>query len=840
MRLRAFRVLAALALSLWVCAAGIGDLVALEDEPDAGLLTDLPRLWFDCQWYSRRAGGIEDVRTIAAQVDEASRRLADSPKSTGARFRLARALWTLRDEPACDRHLDSLIDAGDSALGGGRSNAVEVERVARAAIARGDVATFERAFSVLQKNPSTAWRAHALRGEAEIVQAVSELADTRLFDVDLAWEVLGFMFVLGPRALSDGDRAEREQAPRRVWQTRARFDKAVAASPSPGRQSDTRARGEALLARAQFELSCASSIPSTVLGVESSERVAAALDDLRRARELLPDDPRALALLLSGVTRSPGTGDRRRRARRVSSLPAGTRSRVEAAIQGLTQLADQASGDASAFAATTLAAYHLDVTDDVDRAEVFLRLAVRSGPTEDRALEVLVQLLFSQRRFADAVSTLSELPQSTSSSRVCALLATALERGGARAAARKVWTRGTRLDEEHFECLVGVAAWGCRNGKGANATLLEIVDAADALRNRVNGDEVWRQLDVARLRAHHFAATGRDRDARREARRIARALPDPKMLDALTRRLDRRMDPKDVRPGGTAGSHDAPETVLADFATWLAASSDERVLAARAVADRLEGVRLLRRLAPVDDGERHVPLLLHESTGIEFVLIPAGTFDMGSHEDEVGRVPNERLHRVTLTRPFLLARYECTQRAWDRIGGEDERAHALPRAPIDGVSWTDATAWCERAGVRLPTEAEWEYSCRAGTTTAFHVGDALGVDDANVRRGAPSSTSARREESSALPVGLYCANRLGLHDMHGNLLEWCVDAFASNYPEFPARDPVASAETDARVARGGHYYGDASMARSAHRSGGARNSHLPTIGFRPAMSVPPR
>ncbi len=141
---------------------------------------------------------------------------------------------------------------------------------------------------------------------------------------------------------------------------------------------------------------------------------------------------------------------------------------------------------------------------------------------------------------------------------------------------------------------------------------------------------------------------------------------------------------------------------------------------------------------------------VHVKTGLTFVLIPAGEFLMGSPEAEKGREPDERQHRVTVP-AFLLCKTECTQRAWDAVGGEDDRWWKGLDLPIQMVTWMSVSAWCRKAGLRLPSEAEWEYACRAGTETPAPTGTTLSTEQANSRfnesqkGGGPDSEQSPRE-----------------------------------------------------------------------------------------------
>ena len=227
-----------------------------------------------------------------------------------------------------------------------------------------------------------------------------------------------------------------------------------------------------------------------------------------------------------------------------------------------------------------------------------------------------------------------------------------------------------------------------------------------------------------------------------------------------------------------------------------------------------------------------VKLFLHKKTGLEFVLIPGGSFMMGSPSDERGRYGDEDpLHRVTIM-SFLLCRSECAQEAWDRIGGEDSRSWRGKTLPIDSVSWNDCTAWCRKAGLRLPTEAEWEYACRGGKTGRFCFGD----EDSGLGKYAWYGDNSG---SRTHPVGEKSSNAFGLYDMHGNVWEWVQDVYHGNY-EGALKDGTAWEDGGSgnRVGRGGSWGSGAGLCRSACRYWGSPGRRDCGIGFRPALSLP--
>lgn len=226
-------------------------------------------------------------------------------------------------------------------------------------------------------------------------------------------------------------------------------------------------------------------------------------------------------------------------------------------------------------------------------------------------------------------------------------------------------------------------------------------------------------------------------------------------------------------------------------------------------------------------------MLVHEKTELEFSLLPPGSFLMGSPESEARRFEDEGpRHLVTFTRAFLLCRTECTRSAWTRGADATPTMRAWAKAlPVVDVSWADVRAWCDGSDLRLPSEAEWEHACRAGTTTAYWAGD---WEDDLARVGWYWANSGDRVRE----VGEKPANPFGLFDVHGNLWEWCEDTWHDDYtaapPEGFARLGPASAD---RVIRGGSGSSSTRDARSASRYGIAPEVRNGYAGFRPAATV---
>jgi formylglycine-generating enzyme required for sulfatase activity len=229
--------------------------------------------------------------------------------------------------------------------------------------------------------------------------------------------------------------------------------------------------------------------------------------------------------------------------------------------------------------------------------------------------------------------------------------------------------------------------------------------------------------------------------------------------------------------------------------------------------------------------------------GVELKLarIQAGSFLMGSREDEEGRRDDEGpAHVVTINEAFYLGVFPVTQAQWRALmGNNPSRFHGDVR-PVETVSWADGVAFCrklrERTGgrYRLPTEAEWEYACRAGTTTPFHFGATLSAEQANYYAedtyGA-GQPGPYREQTT--PVGSFPPNAWGLCDMHGNVYEWCGDWYGEGYyAESEENDPQGPRRGSARVIRGGAWSECPALCRSACRDKCAADYRVALIGFR--------
>lgn len=235
---------------------------------------------------------------------------------------------------------------------------------------------------------------------------------------------------------------------------------------------------------------------------------------------------------------------------------------------------------------------------------------------------------------------------------------------------------------------------------------------------------------------------------------------------------------------------------------------------------------------PMPAPERYV-----NSIGIELILIQPGEFTMGIAPGPGGGNATERPHQVRITRPFMIARTEVTQSQWTAIMGANPSRYKGDGLPVQNVSWLDAVEFCRRLSEqegqthRLPTEAEWEYACRAGTTTSFSFGD----DDRLVGDFVWYNGNARGVPK---PVGTKRPNPWGLYDMSGNVREWCADWFAWRYPTEPQTDPLGPANGTERVRRGGACDFYSSAGRSGARDSCPPDLAYDDLGFRVVMDVP--
>ena len=239
---------------------------------------------------------------------------------------------------------------------------------------------------------------------------------------------------------------------------------------------------------------------------------------------------------------------------------------------------------------------------------------------------------------------------------------------------------------------------------------------------------------------------------------------------------------------------------------------------------------------------------------LEMVAIPGGTFLMGSSTNEKDSYEDERpQHEVTVP-TFFMGKYPITQAQWKAIAATakididletnpsnfkgDEKGDELP---VESVNWYQATEFCKRLSretkreYRLPSEAEWEYACRAGTTTPFYFGETITRKLANYRASETYAGEAKGEyRQQTTPVGQFPPNAFGLYDMHGNVWEWCADTWHDNYDGAPTDGSawIENGDDNRSPLRGGSWYFDPYFCRSAYRYYIYRRDSLYSYGFR--------
>ena len=252
---------------------------------------------------------------------------------------------------------------------------------------------------------------------------------------------------------------------------------------------------------------------------------------------------------------------------------------------------------------------------------------------------------------------------------------------------------------------------------------------------------------------------------------------------------------------------------------------------------------------------------LNDEVSLVLVQVPEGEFRMGSPDDELDRSKAEGpQHRVHMPR-FWMGQYPVTQEEWRVVAADfpkvnreldpDPSSFKGERHPIEGVSWYDGVEFCDRLSAktgfiyRLPSEAEWEYACRAGTTTPFHFGETISTDLANYNGSDEKYGAYGRGEKGAYrretnPVAAFeVANRFGLFDMHGNVWEWCQDHWHDSYTGAPEYGNVwiSAGESKRRVARGGSWGDLPGDCRSAYRFRISPEDLSSDLGFRVVLAL---
>ncbi|HUU23826.1 MAG TPA: formylglycine-generating enzyme family protein [Phycisphaerae bacterium] len=226
-----------------------------------------------------------------------------------------------------------------------------------------------------------------------------------------------------------------------------------------------------------------------------------------------------------------------------------------------------------------------------------------------------------------------------------------------------------------------------------------------------------------------------------------------------------------------------------------------------------------------------ITLKLPDGVEMKLVLIPPGKFMMGSTPSGGRSEKDERPQReVTITRPFYLGVTEVTQRQYQAVMGANPSQVKAPDNPVDAVSWDEANEFCKKLSAatgrkaRIPTEAEWEYACRAGTTTLWTFGSDVKDLDAYAWHSGNAGGASH-------PVAGKKPNPWGLYDMYGNVCEWCFD-YHGSYAKVPKVDPTGPAEGNHRILRGGSWANPPEFCRSPNRAGAGPESKRKSLGFR--------
>lgn len=251
---------------------------------------------------------------------------------------------------------------------------------------------------------------------------------------------------------------------------------------------------------------------------------------------------------------------------------------------------------------------------------------------------------------------------------------------------------------------------------------------------------------------------------------------------------------------------------------------------------------------------------IKNSIGMTLLRIPPGTFTMGSPEKELHRQSDELQHEVAITKAFYLGNLEVTQSQYEKImgtnpshfsakGGGKQQVNDRDTSqyPVERVAWNDAVEFCKKLSAkeektyRLPTEAEWEYACRAGAKTVFHPGNDFNSTLANIN-GLGYSSYGKEVGGPfyrcTVAGGEYKRNAFGLYDMHGNVQEWCADWYAADYyKDSPKSDPQGPKDGAERVLRGGAWPSSAKACRSAARNHMPPDEKTYTTGFRVVLEV---
>jgi formylglycine-generating enzyme required for sulfatase activity len=386
-------------------------------------------------------------------------------------------------------------------------------------------------------------------------------------------------------------------------------------------------------------------------------------------------------------------------------------------------------------------------------------------------------------------------------------------------------------------------------GRRAADKLAGALDAVEAREQqdgvaRAEAAKGARQAEIERLLATSRANDNEDHDTVALAALNECLKLDPNNADAITLRekISQYAPAKQRRM-----EQEAAAKVAAKAAVDKKAKIDSMIAAATTDANSGrggDGLAVLEELLKLDPQNAAAVSLREKigsalkttnSLGMAFSYIPAGTFVMGSPADESGRSEDETQHKVVLTKGFLMAATPVTQAQWEAVTGKHPSYFQGDNLPVEQVTYDEAVEFCRKLGIkegkryRLPTEAEWEYACRAGSTTSYDTGsDGSALGEAgwyDVNSGGQTH-----------PVGQKKPNAWGLFDMHGNVWQWCSDWYGP-YPDAELTDPRGAQTVRDRVLRGGSWRDPAERCRSARRRYSASDARYYSIGFRVVLEA---
>ena len=280
-------------------------------------------------------------------------------------------------------------------------------------------------------------------------------------------------------------------------------------------------------------------------------------------------------------------------------------------------------------------------------------------------------------------------------------------------------------------------------------------------------------------------------------------------LLAVASACDQQPDPVVVAPVPAPTPPKPADSKLAlDWRDVVAAEPDPAVVTDAAARARMTATKLPWKVRD-------------RKTGIVMLLCPPGEFMMGSPASQVGRKGDEAQHSVTITKAFYLSETEVTQEVWQKVRGANQSKYKGANNPVELVSWNDCQKFCQSSGLRLATESEWEYACRAGTTGAY-AGDLASM-----------AWFGDNSGDSTHPVKQRKPNAWGLYDMHGNVWEWCEDGYAKSAS---STQQASTGNAEERVVRGGGFGNKASFSRSASRFNNDPELPNRNFGFRVART----